>query len=390
MATFPNMQSSCEGPYTSIIDPMLLRATPELRYWVWFHELRGIPVYRKRILLATYGDPKVIFHLPAKELQLPTEHHITDSRIIAAQRIKQLARAHRMVSILATMGIGIVTCHDVRYRWETGNGLYSPILYYYRGTVPDPIRPMVQVVYDPMGNNGNFEDLARVCSHYRDKGYIVGIGLSLEQGPNMLCAVLDHADTVFGLCHGGLDRSYPLDHWEWFDRVSHQGVMLSPYPLGVLPTRYRAILSDRMLSSWCNEIVLVGQVRDQVVESTLHHGFALHRPVYRYRGNIGEASWESVWYASEDTPHLLRMHPSQHEPLDPTAICSAPIGSEDAVTSLLIFDLLHHAPLATSEIADALGIRDSVALTVLIDMELCGSLVSDAKGMWRRRKSKLS
>ena len=55
-------------------DPFTYRAV----YWVWLHELRGIPLGIIRILIQALGNPKAVFHASFSDITtILQEHHKT-------------------------------------------------------------------------------------------------------------------------------------------------------------------------------------------------------------------------------------------------------------------------------------------------------------------------
>lgn len=56
----------------------------------------------------------------------------------------------------------------------------------------------------------------------------------------------------------GLDICYPSKHDKLMQKIQNKGLLLSEYPLGTIPARYRFPQRNRLISAWSDEIVVIG------------------------------------------------------------------------------------------------------------------------------------
>ena len=383
-----------EGSYHSWFDTQssttnrIIEATDtvpseKLPFWVWLHELRGISLQRKKRLLTAYGDPQVIFDLSEEELfgkdaKINTldKHNIRQK--CKNQRVKQLARAHTLLDIGSSFDIEILTCVDYRYRQTMREDSQSPILFYYRGTMVSPIRPLVYLAVETMVNPVMKNSIGSVCRYYGEIGYCIAFALTFGSGPNTLLEILRNSTSVFAIASGGLDCCYPIEQWPLFERILDQGVILSKHALGVVPTTKRGVLRNRLLSLWADEIVI-----DEETNNSLQCARHYDKPIYTLHPLQRLSNEKEPTQVGETPLQLYRMDGS------PKVKNNCPyhpfIGREEEHLITVVYDMLRFSPLATREIADALAIGDSKALLLLNYLENSGYIQQISNSRWSCR-----
>ena len=56
----------------------------------------------------------------------------------------------------------------------------------------------------------------------------------------------------------GLDICYPSKHDKLMQKIQNKGLLLSEYPPGTIPARYRFPQRNCLISAWSDEIVVIG------------------------------------------------------------------------------------------------------------------------------------
>ena len=89
---------------------------------------------------------------------------------------------------------------------------------------------------------------------------------------------------------GGVDQPYPRAHSSLFEKVEHQGCLVSESPPGTLPMRHRFLVRNRMIAAWSRgTIVVEARVRSGAI-ATASHAVALGRDVMAVPGPITSAA----------------------------------------------------------------------------------------------------
>lgn len=341
----------------------------DLKYWLWLQDLKSLTLQKKRELLETYGSPEKIFHLTPEQLGLDCTMQTKGlGTSFDSLRLKQLARADWMAGECLAQDVKILNCDDYRYRSMVRGYPLAPLLFFYRGKLGEPIRPVVNLVADTVDQSMAIGQVPKVCSYYSRRGFVIATGLSFGCGTRLIERILDSSDTVIAFCCGGLDRCYPLENYTVLERIVEKGALLSAQGLGVAPSAHRSLQRDRLLGNWCDETVVLGSPHSIGTRSSLRYAFEVGRGVYK----------------AED---LGRMDPYSSVAEIPLSIGSAPIGSDAAALGSFLYELLQHAALSTADVAESLHVEQQRALGLLMDMELCGSIEVSSEGRWQVRHS---
>lgn len=360
-------------------------------YWVWLHELPDVPIIQKKRLLKVFGTPQAIFEASDKELRdalllqkgdsLPrplctdrncyppdAPNSFTSIRTTQISHVEEILRLHRQ------LGIKVVTYHSPTYRSIVKEDVQAPLLYYYRGQLQNPDSPVVGIISSSAKGG---EDCRDICHHYRARGFALATGVSFGTSVETLSQIVGDESVIYAFAGGGLDRCYPLETWPILEKVIEKGAIISEYPLGTRPTIYRAIKRNRSIALWSNEIVTLDERQPGISRAIVYAAHTYKRPVYTL------LEPERVTGTKERNPPLLHRVFSPH--VEVGVGTSSPIGSNDEQICIEIVDLLQYVPMPTEELANALQLQESHLLTLLIDMELNGTISYRKGGRWQTR-----
>ncbi|WP_308014649.1 MULTISPECIES: DNA-processing protein DprA [unclassified Rhodococcus (in: high G+C Gram-positive bacteria)] len=88
----------------------------------------------------------------------------------------------------------------------------------------------------------------------------------------------------------GVDRAYPAGHERLLRRVSETGAVVSEYPPGTPPARYRFLSRNRLVAALCDGVVVVEAGWRSGARNTASWARALGRPVMAVPGPVTSAS----------------------------------------------------------------------------------------------------
>jgi len=155
-------------------------------YHIWFNELRGVPLYEKKILLALLGDPKAIHDRTEKQLrELLNLWYFTESkrRKATSSISKDLDTARRIYIGNEQCGIKILTFDDPLYRVHANSFASSPLLLYYRGKLQNTAIGTIGIVGSRKATTQGKRAAKLACHQIKGSGeengkWIVVSGLS--------------------------------------------------------------------------------------------------------------------------------------------------------------------------------------------------------------------
>lgn len=92
---------------------------------------------------------------------------------------------------------------------------------------------------------------------------------------------------------GGLDNLYPRGNSRLLEHIGSEHLLLSEYPIGAAPTRYRFLARNRLIAALGDATLLVEGVMHSGAMSTVTHARSLDRPVGAVPGPITSTTSEA-------------------------------------------------------------------------------------------------
>jgi predicted Rossmann fold nucleotide-binding protein DprA/Smf involved in DNA uptake len=318
-------------------------------HWIWLQRNDTLSTAEKKRLLDSHGSPEAVYR------SIPAAFGVSESWQV--EPACTLAQAAKEYDRMKRHAIDILPYTDHHYRRVVAEDRFAPLLFYHRGPLPDPTRPVVQIITDSCSP---FE-LKHILLHYRRKGFVIAVLVGRQTDATLLGTIIDCSEQVLLFCGGCQEKWYP-DHLEpLLAQVETHVTLLNCDVHGTLPAAFHAVRMSRLLSLWCDVSRMVGRVDSTTSRAALWYANEAHRPVCPHRSPLASSKG---------------MH---------TPISSAPIGSASLELCKPIIGLLKFVALSTRELSEVLEVDETIVLGLLIDMELCGSVVSTRKGRWKSR-----
>jgi len=345
-------------------------------YHIWFNELRGVPLYEKKILLALLGDPKAIYDRTEKELKelldlwyfSEPQHKKTSSSIT-----KDLDPAWRIYEGNQLFGIKILTFEDPLYRVRANSSVSSPLLLYYRGKLQNANIGTVGIVGSRKATAHGKRAARLACQQIKGVGgenenLVVISGLS--EGINAVVHedALSQDRVSYAFTAQGLASCQSHSLADLMSRIVEVGAVLSPFPLGTHLRSYQYPKSNAVMAAWMDELV--------VIEARAASGvLSLARSVM-HNGSVVRVVPGNVFLPNCKGSNQLFLEGAQAFIPD--------INETAEVTGLRqgVIDLLIDMALTTQELSDKLGLGLSEVEAELMEMEMDDAVQYRADGRW--------
>jgi DNA processing protein len=188
---------------------------------------------------------------------------------------------------------------------------------------------------------------------------------------------------------GGVDVPYPAGHTALLRRVADEGLIVSEYPPGVRPARYRFLTRNRLVAALTGATVVVeAGVRSGAANTAAWAG-ALGRPVCAVPGPVTSSASAGCHILLRDNAHLVtraadvvelvgRVGELAPEPSRPTS----PLDELEEVERRVYDALPARGARTADEVAVATGLPAMQVLGPLATLELTG-LVRRQDGRWK-------
>jgi DNA processing protein len=186
----------------------------------------------------------------------------------------------------------------------------------------------------------------------------------------------------------GVDRAYPAGHASLFERIVEEGLLISEWPPGADPHRYRFLVRNRVIAAVTRGTVMVEANARSGARQTLGRAAALHRPVMVVPGPITSAMSVGCHLAIRSGARLVTCYEEVLEEVGRIGDDLAPVarGPEDARDRLApeLARVLDAVPLRRAadpgQIAASAGISLREALRALPLLQAGGFVVEREDG----------
>jgi DNA processing protein len=191
---------------------------------------------------------------------------------------------------------------------------------------------------------------------------------------------------------GGIDVPYPAGHSALLHRIGKSGLLVSEYPPGVRPARYRFLTRNRLVAAFGGATVVVEAGLRSGAANTAAWAEALGRPVCAVPGPVTSSASAGCHVLLRNGAHLVtraaevvevvgRIGELADEPGRP----GTPLDGLSS-TELCVYDALPARGASTvDQVAVATGLPATQVLGPLATLELAG-LVARSNGSWKLAK----
>lgn len=232
----------------------------------WVLAMAGLPNMGPHLLraLADVGRGREVWaHLCRGELHPDVERDARRSEAFAKQVLTWVPAA-QSVDVAAVWrahragGIATALLGEPGYPAVLGADHDPPALLCWRGDASLLERPRVAVVGTRRCSRRAFDTAKALGRSLAAAGVAVVSGLALGvDGAAHLGALEAKATPPVGVVASGLDVVYPSRHHDLWDRVAAEGLLLSEWPLGSRPDRWRFPARNRLIAALAHLVVVV-------------------------------------------------------------------------------------------------------------------------------------
>ena len=223
-------------------------------YWIWLTIIPGIGAVTANRLLKEFGNPENVYN--AEEKEFANIKGITQKQIHSILTNKSLDGAERILDNCYKYNIHILTQNNSFYPKRAKEPEDAPVMLYYKGRL--------SVLNQTVGIVG-----ARRCTQEAKKqvidltekfvssnvAIISGMAKGIDSYAHTVC--LKNGGNTVAVLGNGLDICYPREHNKLMEYIVNNGLVISEYPPGTLPARYRFPKRNRLISAWSDQLYVI-------------------------------------------------------------------------------------------------------------------------------------
>ena len=365
--------------------------------WLILLHTPGLGVTTAHKLLEELGDPGDILNTAGSKLG----HFGLNKKIISALLQPDTEALQKDIEWTEEDdNHHIITFSDSRYPLQLKNIVDAPLVLFVRGD-PDYLhQPQLAMVGSRTPTALGKKTASDFAEHLSNSGITITSGLAKGiDGASHIGALKGIAGTVALVAHG-LDIVYPAIHRQLAEDICHNGAVVSELPIGTAPhkglfPRRNRIISGLSLGTLVVEAALksgslitaklaLEQGREVfAIPGSIHNPLArgCHQLI-RQGAKLVETSKDIL---EELSPYLPTQHlPTQHRPAPQHCETNIKNQKLDPDHQKLL-KCLQYEPTAIDELVNLSGFSAAEVASMLLIMELEGSVVSEG-GLYTRFK----
>ncbi len=156
----------------------------------------------------------------------------------------------------------------------------APEMLYYKGDI-ELLTDNVVAVIGKRERSEKYKQIAyQIGAYLADKGYVVLNGLACGCDTDAIRGALSKNGKVVAVMPCGLDQVYPNANKKLADQILEKGgCILSEYPPGLCPEKYRFVQRDRIQAALSDRIVVVESEKNGGTMHTVNYAVKYHRPI---------------------------------------------------------------------------------------------------------------
>ena len=255
-----------------------------LIHWIWLATRAGIQERVKVELLCHFQDPEAVFYADAESFHA-IEGLAAEGK--AALADKNLRPAEEILEACEREKLGILTYRDAAYPRRLQNIPDPPLVFYYKGRLPDfDGRPLIGVVGTRGATPYGLTAAKRMGYQIAKCGGIVVSGMAYGIDGMAMRGALTAGETVVGVLGCGADIVYPVSNRSLFADTESYGCILSEFPPGTPPMKQNFPKRNRIISGLSCGVLVVEAPEKSGALITAHRAADQGRDVFVVPGNI--------------------------------------------------------------------------------------------------------
>jgi DNA processing protein len=364
----------------------------ELEAWLSLVRTPGLTATTIHVLLNEYGSPDTILNTSTSRLE---QLGLKKKTISAIQNADSKAVQADIEWLTSDDNHHIINYHDNRYPPQLKTLTDAPPLLYLRGD-PDYLQqPQLAVVGSRTPTAVGKRTAYDFAKHLSNSGITITSGLARGiDGASHQGALKGIAGTVAVLAHG-LDIVYPATHRALAEDISHHGAVISEAAIGTAPHRGLFPRRNRIISGLSLGTLVVEAALKSGSLITSKHALEQGREVFAIPGSIHNPLARGCHQLIRQGAKLVETAEDILEELLPhLATQPAPSISRANETKIepaldqdhqKLLKCLQFEPVAIDELVNCSGFSAAEVASMLLIMELEGSIVSES-GLYSRIK----
>jgi len=226
----------------------------ESLYWIWLSFIPGLELKKRNKLLEAAGSAKAVWNMPNKQME--TFKFLSKDIVYSLCNTKLKEFAQNTLDEAYMHGIDVLTVNHSDYPEYLKHIHAPPIVLFKKGDI-SCTTPMIAVVGS---RNASYYGLstAKELSYQLSKiGIVIVSGMARGIDTFAHKGALNAGGATVAVMGCGLDICYPYENKKLMESIIRSGAVLSEYPLGMPPAKWRFPARNRIISGMSLGVMIV-------------------------------------------------------------------------------------------------------------------------------------
>jgi DNA processing protein len=260
-----------------------VRTDEELLHWLALIFTPGLGAKKTAELIERYGSPVPIFRASASELTAAGLNGSVARSIASGCCFEEAAEQHEK---LRETGVQVVTCTDPAYPRQLREIYDPPPVLFARGKLELLQGVMVAMVGSRRASAYGMAAAERLAADLANAGIVVVSGMARGIDTAAHLGALSSAGGTVAVFGCGLDLIYPAENRKLAERLAHDGLLISEFPLGTPAHPQNFPIRNRIVSGLSEGVVVVEGMEYSGSLITARLALDQNREVFAVPGNI--------------------------------------------------------------------------------------------------------
>lgn len=255
-----------------------------LVHWIWLATRPNVSDRMKQELIQRFHDPEDIFYAEAERYSIVPE--MTET-VCSSLMDKNLDKAWKIIESCKQKAIHILTYQDAAYPARLKNIADPPMVFYYKGRLPDfDAQPMIGVVGTRSATGYGLTVAKKMGYQIACCGGALVSGAAEGIDAAAMAGALTGNGTVVAILGCGADVVYPACNKALFADMERYGCLLSEFVPGTPPYGWNFPKRNRIISGLSNGVLVVEAPKKSGSLITAELALEQGRDVFVTPGNI--------------------------------------------------------------------------------------------------------
>jgi DNA processing protein len=364
----------------------------ELRAWLSLLAAPGIGSANARRLLKAFGSPEAVMQAATGQLVAI----VGDAAVATAlQRGPDDLdeQTHRTLAWLAENDRDgahdagqrrLLFLGDADYPDSLLNSPDPPVMLYLRGRVELLARPSVAIVGSRNATAQGEQNARSFAEHFSRHGLTVVSGLAAGIDAAAHEGALNGDGSTVAVVGTGIDRIYPRRNEALARRIVDQGLMVSEYPLGMLPLAPNFPRRNRLIAGLSLGTLVVEAAAQSGSLITAREAADAGREVFAIPGSIHSPQSRGCHQLLRQGAKLVEVADDVLEELRLGRMASPPLSAASPTPADPLLEALGFDPQPLDALAQRTGLPTDRLLARLLELELAGQVARLPGGLYQR------